>query len=246
MRRTMFTLSATIAAVFLSGCICTETTTVPEVKITGEETAAPDAGSAETKPAAEVRPVETKPAESRPAGEKTEVTKTVAGSAAIEVKPAEKPPVIESKPAEKKPAAEVRPVETKPAVPAETPLILTDTVWTPVSLYNQGDVKLTGGTTAWFRIHPGKDIIGMSGVNRFSAPAEIPAPGKLRFGLMISTLMAGPEANMKYESLFLNALNRTRSYEITGRELKLFGAGGKLLMTCALAEPGVGEDVSRK
>ena len=78
------------------------------------------------------------------------------------------------------------------------------------------------------------------------APAEIPAPGKLKFGLMISTLMAGPEANMKYESLFLNALNRTKSYEITGRELKLFGADGKVLMNCVQAGPGVGEDASSK
>lgn len=107
-------------------------------------------------------------------------------------------------------------------------------------------MKLTKGTTVWFRIHPGKDIVGMSGVNRFSAPAEIPAPGKLKFGLMISTLMAGPEANMKYESLFLNALNRTKSYEITGRELKLFGADGKVLMNCVQAGPGVGEDASSK
>ena len=63
---------------------------------------------------------------------------------------------------------------------------------------------------------------------------------------MISTLMAGPEANMKYESLFLNALNRTKSYEITGRELKLFGADGKVLMNCVQAGPGVGEDASSK
>ena len=203
MKKVMLTLSATVAAAFFSGCICTETTTVPEVKIAGEKEAAPGTKNVEKKPA-------------------------------------------EPKPAEKKPAPAPKPVEKKPAAPAETPLILTDTVWTPVSLYNQGDVKLTKGTTVWFRIHPGKDIVGMSGVNRFSAPAEIPAPGKLKFGLMISTLMAGPEANMKYESLFLNALNRTKSYEITGRELKLFGADGKVLMNCVQAGPGVGEDASSK
>ena len=229
MKKVMLTLSATVAAAFFSGCICTETTTVPEVKIAGEKEAAPGTKNVEKKPA-EPKPAEKKPAaEARPA----------------EVKPAEKEMAV-TKPVEKKPAPAPKPVEKKPAAPAETPLILTDTVWTPVSLYNQGDVKLTKGTTVWFRIHPGKDIVGMSGVNRFSAPAEIPAPGKLKFGLMISTLMAGPEANMKYESLFLNALNRTKSYEITGRELKLFGADGKVLMNCVQAGPGVGEDASSK
>ena len=229
MKKVMLTLSATVAAAFFSGCICTETTTVPEVKIAGEKEAAPGTKNVEKKPA-EPKPAEKKPAaEARPA----------------EVKPAEKETAV-TKPVEKKPAPAPKPVEKKPAAPAETPLILTDTVWTPVSLYNQGDVKLTKGTTVWFRIHPGKDIVGMSGVNRFSAPAEIPAPGKLKFGLMISTLMAGPEANMKYESLFLNALNRTKSYEITGRELKLFGADGKVLMNCVQAGPGVGEDASSK
>ena len=213
MKKVMLTLSATVAAAFFSGCICTETTTVPEVKIAGEKEAAPGTKNVEKKPA--------------------------------EPKPAEKKPAAEARPAEVKPA-EKETAEKKPAAPAETPLILTDTVWTPVSLYNQGDVKLTKGTTVWFRIHPGKDIVGMSGVNRFSAPAEIPAPGKLKFGLMISTLMAGPEANMKYESQFLNALNRTKSYEITGRELKLFGADGKVLMNCVQAGPGVGEDASSK
>ena len=229
MKKVMLTLSATVAAAFFSGCICTETTTVPEVKIAGEKEAAPGTKNVEKKPA-EPKPAEKKPAaEARPA----------------EVKPVEKETAV-TKPVEKKPAPAPKPVEKKPAAPAETPLILTDTVWTPVSLYNQGDVKLTKGTTVWFRIHPGKDIVGMSGVNRFSAPAEIPAPGKLKFGLMISTLMAGPEANMKYESLFLNALNRTKSYEITGRELKLFGADGKVLMNCVQAGPGVGEDASSK
>ena len=229
MKKVMLTLSATVAAAFFSGCICTETTTVPEVKIAGEKEAAPGTKNVEKKPA-EPKPAEKKPAaEARPA----------------EVKPAEKETAV-TKPVEKKPAPAPKPAEKKPAAPAETPLILTDTVWTPVSLYNQGDVKLTKGTTVWFRIHPGKDIVGMSGVNRFSAPAEIPAPGKLKFGLMISTLMAGPEANMKYESLFLNALNRTKSYEITGRELKLFGADGKVLMNCVQAGPGVGEDASSK
>ena len=235
MKKVMLTLSATVAAAFFSGCICTETTTVPEVKIAGEEEAAPGIKNVEKKPAEKKPAAEARPAEVKPAEKETAVTK-----------PVEKKPAPAPKPAEKKPAPVPKPVEKKPAAPAETPLILTDTVWTPVSLYNQGDVKLTKGTTVWFRIHPGKDIVGMSGVNRFSAPAEIPAPGKLKFGLMISTLMAGPEANMKYESLFLNALNRTKSYEITGRELKLFGADGKVLMNCVQAGPGVGEDASSK
>ena len=41
MKKVMLTLSATVAAAFFSGCICTETTTVPEVKIAGEKEAAP-------------------------------------------------------------------------------------------------------------------------------------------------------------------------------------------------------------
>ena len=240
MKKVMLTLSATVAAAFFSGCICTETTTVPEVKIAGEEEAAPGIKNVEKKP------VEPKPAEKKPAAEARPAEVKPAEKETAVTKPVEKKPAPAPKPAEKKPAPVPKPVEKKPAAPAETPLILTDTVWTPVSLYNQGDVKLTKGTTVWFRIHPGKDIVGMSGVNRFSAPAEIPAPGKLKFGLMISTLMAGPEANMKYESLFLNALNRTKCYEITGRELKLFGADGKVLMNCVQAGPGVGEDASSK
>ena len=239
MKKGMLTLTATAVAAFFCGCICTETNTVPEVKIAGEQAAPAETKNIDKKPAPAPKPAEKKPAEAEPAEKETAVTKPVAKKPAPAPKPAEKKPA-EAKPAEKKPA------EKKPAVPVEAPLILTDTVWTPVSLYNQGDVKLTSGTTVWFRIHPGKDIVGMSGVNRFSAPAEIPAPGKLKFGLMISTLMAGPEVNMKYESLFLNALNRTKSYEITGRELKLFGADGKVLMNCVQAGPGVGEDASSK
>ena len=67
MKKVMLTLSATVAAAFFSGCICTETTTVPEVKIAGEKEAAPGTKNVEKQPA-EPKPAEKKPAaEARPA-----------------------------------------------------------------------------------------------------------------------------------------------------------------------------------
>lgn len=52
--------------------------------------------------------------------------------------------------------------------------------------------------------------------------------GNLTFGPLASTKRMCPE--MESETVFLNALQNTSSFKISGSELNLFDSGGKLLM----------------
>lgn len=62
---------------------------------------------------------------------------------------------------------------------------------------------------------------GLAGCNRFRGTVEVSAAGALRFGPLMSTRMACPELSV--ETRFVNALNATRAYRITGDTLHLFG-----------------------
>jgi heat shock protein HslJ len=67
---------------------------------------------------------------------------------------------------------------------------------------------------------------GNGSCNRFAGSFELPAPGQLRFGPLLSTRMACADpAGTATETGFLRALDATRTYQISGDTLRLFGDG---------------------
>ncbi|RSK44915.1 META domain-containing protein [Hymenobacter rigui] len=61
---------------------------------------------------------------------------------------------------------------------------------------------------------------GQAGCNRFRGPVEPAAPNQLRFGPLMATKMACPD--LPIENGFMNALNTTRTYRISGDTLRLY------------------------
>lgn len=70
-------------------------------------------------------------------------------------------------------------------------------------------------------------VSGTAPCNNYSGTFNS-SSGNLSFGPLASTKRMCPE--MENETLFLNALQNTSSYKISGSELNLFDSGGKLLM----------------
>jgi len=79
--------------------------------------------------------------------------------------------------------------------------------------------------------------VGHSGVNRFSAQAQI-SGSALSFGGPLSTRMAGSPEAMALESDFLSRLVRTARWRIDGDRLSLSDATGAELMTFTRTAPG--------
>jgi heat shock protein HslJ len=70
-------------------------------------------------------------------------------------------------------------------------------------------------------------VTGSGGVNRLTGPFALTG-GKLRFGRLATTRMAGPEEAMRREERFLAALDRVTSYELDGRTLTLLTEDGQV------------------
>jgi len=82
-----------------------------------------------------------------------------------------------------------------------------------------------------FILSPSGNVRGSTGCNNlmgsFSRKGQ-----RLRFGALATTKMACSPAVMSQERGFLNALDRTSTFEIDGRRLKLYDAGGDVVMRC--------------
>jgi putative lipoprotein len=69
-----------------------------------------------------------------------------------------------------------------------------------------------------------KRVAGSGGCNRVMGSYEV-SGHQIRFNQMASTMMACPQG-MDTEKAFLNALNRAKTWKITGEQLELFDADG--------------------
>jgi heat shock protein HslJ len=70
--------------------------------------------------------------------------------------------------------------------------------------------------------HEGNTAEGHAGCNRFGGSVTVAAPDQLTFGPLRSTRMACPA--LATESSFLQALEATRRYRISGDTLRLYDA----------------------
>lgn len=76
-------------------------------------------------------------------------------------------------------------------------------------------------------------VAGMSGVNRYRGQVEVQpdadvspgVAGRLQFGPLATTLMAGPPAAMAAEQAFLTALSQVDGFRLAGDALVLLTGG---------------------
>ncbi|MGV8967984.1 MAG: META domain-containing protein [Cellulomonas sp.] len=76
-------------------------------------------------------------------------------------------------------------------------------------------------------------ISGSSGVNRYSGGYTTSSSGDFSVGQLISTLMAGPEADMQAETAYLKLLAAATTYRVEGDQLILLNADGTEDLTYA-------------
>ena len=113
-------------------------------------------------------------------------------------------------------------VSGKPDYPA-----LCNVMWVPES----------GPSGAALQLNPYGRAAGFTGNNRFFAPAEFDAAGKLRFGAIAMTRAAGPHG--EFERQMMQALAQTRRWRRNGSVLTLYDQRGNAVMTFhAAAEVG--------
>ena len=105
---------------------------------------------------------------------------------------------------------------------------LENTYWKLVHLGNEAVVGPTGRREPHLRLVPeGMRVQGFGGCNRFFGEYELEVQ-ELRFSKMGMTRMACLEG-MDQEAAFLKVLEATTRWNILGRHLDLYGAGGELL-----------------
>jgi len=92
------------------------------------------------------------------------------------------------------------------------------TGWTLSSLY-PGDFTITASFA-------GGQISGRSGVNSYGGTYRAGAGGSFEVGELASTLMAGPEPDMRAEAAYLELLGAAGSYKLDGSTLTLYDRNG--------------------
>lgn len=83
-------------------------------------------------------------------------------------------------------------------------------------------------------------IGGTSAVNQYGGPYTADDDGSFSVGELMSTMMAGPEADMDAEQVYLKLLAQVDRFAVDGEELTLSGGSGNiaLIYTRATASPG--------
>ncbi len=123
----------------------------------------------------------------------------------------------------------------------QQPEALVGTTWLLVSLYDgQGGVRsLLAGTEITAVLGEDGRLAGSAGCNSYFTTVEIAGNEITLLGPVGSTMMAcmEPEGIMDQETAFLATLENVASYEIEGRSLTLFDAGGEPVLTFAAVEP---------
>lgn len=104
---------------------------------------------------------------------------------------------------------------------------LVDTKWELTELNGVAPVATEGPAVNITLSSKDSRVAGMSSVNRLMGSCKFDG-NQLTFSQMASTRMAGPEPLMKQEQAFLQALQATKSYRITGGTLELLD-GEKVL-----------------
>lgn len=74
---------------------------------------------------------------------------------------------------------------------------------------------------------------GNGGVNSFTGTYDAPAAGKVTFGPIAATKMAGPDNAMAQEAAFFAALDNTRGFEINDGKLVLSDLSNDTLVVMA-------------
>jgi len=115
-------------------------------------------------------------------------------------------------------------VETSPVAGAAA---LDGTMWTleawSVSSLDPGDFEITAA------FDDGR-VSGKAAVNYYGGPYTADESGTFSVGVLVQTLMAGPEPAMQAESTFFELLKEARSYELDDGHLTLFAEGGSELL----------------
>ncbi|MBN1320440.1 MAG: protease inhibitor I42 family protein [Thermoleophilia bacterium] len=132
-----------------------------------------------------------------------------------------------------------RPWESEPPLQTFTVTVQVET--SPVS----GTAMLDGTTWAletWSvsSLDPGDFVItaafedgrisGKAAVNQYGGPYTADASGAFSVGVLVHTLMAGPEPAMLAESTYFDLLEQARSYELDDDHLTLLAEGGSELL----------------
>ena len=105
---------------------------------------------------------------------------------------------------------------------------LENTRWRPVRIGDRDVVASGRQPEPWIELEPrSKRVTGSGGCNRITGSYEA-GNGTLRFGRLVSTMMAC--LDMDTERAFLRALQETRSYRVHGRTLELKDDLGRLLV----------------
>jgi heat shock protein HslJ len=83
-------------------------------------------------------------------------------------------------------------------------------------------------------------IGGTSAVNQYGGPYTAEDDGSFSVGELVSTMMAGPEPDMKAEQTYLELLAQVEEFAIDGDELTLSAGAGNiaLIYTRVTASPG--------
>ena len=81
-------------------------------------------------------------------------------------------------------------------------------------------------------------IGGTSAVNSYGGPYESGADGAFSVGELVSTMMAGPEPDMRAETTYLELLRAATSYKVEDGTLTLLDAGGNESLISASASSG--------
>ena len=105
---------------------------------------------------------------------------------------------------------------------------LTENRWRPIQIGGHTVTVPEQQHEPWIHLDSkSKRVTGSGGCNRFNGSFQA-GDGTLRFGELVSTKMACP--SMKTESAFLQALDKTRRYRVTGRLLELMDDRKRVLV----------------
>ena len=84
-------------------------------------------------------------------------------------------------------------------------------------------------------------IGGTSAVNSYGGPYTTGDDGSFSVGDLVSTMMAGPEPDMRAEADYMTLLAAARQYKVDGETLTLLDAGGNeslIYAATSVASPG--------
>ena len=102
---------------------------------------------------------------------------------------------------------------------------LNGTSW---ELYSMGKYSPIAGSRITINFKDGQ-VNGNSGCNTYGGDYQLNGD-KIEFGMLMSTLMACADpAMMEQESIFMQYLGGTRSFEIVDGQLQIYGSEGEAL-----------------